>query len=65
MSEELKPCPFCGSENTEFDFEKWVVVCNQCLAKGPYTHYEPREEAAQLWNSRAEDKSGSSEKIGK
>ena len=35
--EELKPCPFCGSQNFCVDAtaDGWVIVCNGCLAQSP------------------------------
>lgn len=55
MSEFLKPCPFCGSEQIyiylkNVNYNKWVTVCGTCLAKGGIG--ETRSEAAALWNTR-------------
>lgn len=38
MSEFLKPCPFCGSEQIyiyykNVNYNKWVTVCGTCLAR--------------------------------
>lgn len=37
ITEELKPCPFCGSLRVSFSpGEKlFMVVCRQCLGSGP------------------------------
>lgn len=68
MSEELKPCPFCGSVvNPESFIEtqgtKWgAIVCQECGAVGPdvRTSYKPFAEwgrdAAKEWNTRADSK---------
>lgn len=59
MSEELKPCPFCGSEDLIvlcddkiFGYyhvqEGTYVHCNNCKAQGPYVG----EDAETAWNNR-------------
>ncbi len=35
MSEELKPCPFCGGTDLDVDFEGGFVSCNSCDTYGP------------------------------
>jgi hypothetical protein len=38
MFGELKPCPFCSSENVEVQFcgiQHVAVVCTSCFAVGP------------------------------
>lgn len=53
MSERLKPCPFCGSENVRFEGEKHAVVCMRCKARGCIA---PTEDASlDMWNDRAGD----------
>lgn len=66
MSEELKPCPFCGGEakllkdelgNTAdmYGAEWWYVACSN-LDCGIYAKTADRptpQEAAKLWNRRA------------
>jgi len=55
MSEELKPCPFCGGEavqaDTRFGYpaEHWVKCgyCSSCT-----TAYSNREAAKAAWNTR-------------
>lgn len=56
MSEELKPCPFCGEqEKIEFQrqFHGDAIVCRHCEAIGPYTEYFDKDKAVILWNARA------------
>ena len=67
MSEELKPCPFCGGADIAISVDenqgnKWgSAVCFSCSAVGPEvrTGYETypeaswRAEAAAEWNRRA------------
>lgn len=53
MSEELKPCPFCGSENVRFEGEKHAIVCMRCKARGCIA---PIEDASlDMRNDRAGD----------
>lgn len=61
MTEELKPCPFCGGRDLAVEWieladrgEKRLehaVQCRGCGADGPSGR--TREEAASLWNTRA------------
>jgi Lar family restriction alleviation protein len=59
---ELKACPFCGSRDVKvvpLDEETFVVDCQGCNATGGYYGGDDStgpEEAAELWNARAEDK---------
>ena len=63
MSDELKPCPFCGVEATEGPVSVngkpsgdigWVG-CVPCGVFVSYTHGEGgRREAMRAWNTRAE-----------
>lgn len=54
MSEELKPCPFCGGEaklpNSGGVF--WAI-CNNCCTYQQITH--DRAEAIAAWNKRQHD----------
>jgi Lar family restriction alleviation protein len=53
MSEELKPCPFCGSNDItqEFCNTPWRYIgCNQCEEEGPPA--DSHGEAVRLWNTR-------------
>ncbi len=62
-NDELKACPFCGSENIELywaDNEQAAAHCNGCRASGPDNGHEEStdfEDAAKLWNTRTGDKS--------
>lgn len=54
MSEELKPCPFCGSKRIGISSngKVYVAVCTNCKAS---TNLAARkEDAIYLWNKRAE-----------
>ncbi len=61
---ELKPCPFCGGEAKMLDLRKahlgvfYFVECRErkCQVKTRYLCTE--EEAAEVWNRRAETKGG-------
>ena len=68
MSDELKPCPFCGGKAEMRDARKFLVVskfsyifpysvrCSneKCDVK-PYTEYSSTEqEAIDAWNRRAD-----------
>ena len=65
MSDELKPCPFCGSDKpyvSESDdgMARWVC-CPDCDADGPPihwkfdgTHDEARRIVVDMWNNRAQ-----------
>lgn len=55
---ELKPCPFCGSEDLHIDYEiengspkTFYVVCMNCFAQGPF-HYTEKI-AIDAWNKRS------------
>lgn len=44
MSQELKPCPFCGATHIAIGYEGQparhiYVVCNECRAQGPSQDY--------------------------
>lgn len=62
MSVELKPCPFCGStaqtaiacRDQLFGGEEWQAHCDQCGAEVSL-FYHSEDEAAEAWNSRAEE----------
>lgn len=60
MTEELKPCPFCGGKAEvvwmpyiNVEGMGLVVECNHCWAETGY--YATREEAIAAWNRRASD----------
>lgn len=53
MSEQLKPCPFCGSEAYVLDAmnESWVVCKrDKCHASGPTRNFSG--SAIKAWNGR-------------
>lgn len=51
MSEELKPCPFCGGMNIHiWDISTPWVSCNDCLANTACAL--TKEEAIRIWNRR-------------
>jgi Lar family restriction alleviation protein len=53
MSAELKPCPFCSSQNAAPYSVKSChsVLCTACGGEGPEADSE--EEAIEAWNRRA------------
>lgn len=57
MAEELKPCPFCGSENIRehsgYPLEYWSVKCLDC--GGRMQFYGSQQQAINAWNRRALD----------
>lgn len=60
MSNELKPCPFCGGEaafgaNSCQGFE--YVRCASCKAR-TWSCYDTKEQAAEACNTRAEREVG-------
>lgn len=57
MSEELKPCPFCGGR-AEFDSDdsdwNWIE-CKSCSASTTalqHGEYDARNDLAKAWNTR-------------
>ena len=55
MSEQLKPCPFCGGESevNEIDGD-YMPSCTVCDANVGY--FESEQEAFSAWNKRMESK---------
>jgi len=51
MSEALKPCPFCGSDDVTAGFGVKYAECNTCDAFGPTAAYP--DNAIGAWNTRA------------
>jgi Lar family restriction alleviation protein len=54
MSEELKPCPFCGSNASywlDSNYQdRHVIECDDCGVERRYEHGET--EARNIWNTR-------------
>ena len=55
---ELKPCPFCGSDNVEIHIpymisDMYMVQCYDCNCNTAI--FETPEKAAEAWNRRAEN----------
>ena len=58
MSEELKPCPFCGGEaGVEICGDGYYVTCqsHKCLISPLTGDYETEAAAIVAWNRRAGD----------
>lgn len=60
MTEELKPCPFCGSEEIEIRSETTghgacdlIVECGNCRARSRPNY--AGNEHIEAWNRRVED----------
>jgi len=50
---ELKPCPFCGSNNlhlTHNGMQNWVIGCGVCQVE--MENFVDREQAIKAWNTR-------------
>lgn len=55
--EDLKPCPFCGGNDTEtvslsalLEYDWWTVDCKDCAISGPMRWGE--DAAIEAWNNR-------------
>ena len=53
MSNKLTiiPCPFCGSDNVEFEYDIRGMECGVCGATGPDMN-RSEEDAIMRWNGR-------------
>lgn len=59
MSEELKPCPFCGGHATSYGTRKMesggsthcLIHCDECSAR---LSAETENDAVEAWNRRAD-----------
>jgi hypothetical protein len=52
---DLKPCPFCGSDNLrifadaiDVEFNTKSVICGKCCAKAPLHNWNARAESQEL-----------------
>ncbi|MDX1473345.1 MAG: Lar family restriction alleviation protein [Reinekea sp.] len=53
MSDELKPCPFCGGEaGFEYDSGMVYIECDDCFATTGL--FMSQDIAAKKWNTRAQ-----------
>lgn len=52
MSEEIKPCPFCGGEAELYRGGIKYVLCKECLATS--CDFKTEAEAIEAWNARHE-----------
>ena len=60
MNEEIKPCPFCGSEGDYDDFIEVVICVNpKCNSYGP--DGENESDSIQKWNQRLHEKEKTNE----
>ena len=50
-AEGLIPCPFCGSYDVEWQYERHSVVCLTCDTFGP-AFRDNKERAEEAWNKR-------------
>jgi|CXWL01.1.fsa_nt_gi Lar family restriction alleviation protein len=55
MSEELKPCPFCGEDEARSSLVcgEFAIMCNNC--DGCTTYLDAEHEAIAAWNRRTPD----------
>lgn len=51
-TDELKPCPFCGSKELLAGFHSPFIECGNCHAFGPGNADLTHDEAVELWNTR-------------
>ena len=59
MSDELKPCPFCGGEakiSTDDDID-YAIYCDDCPG-GIESYSLTTTELIQAWNKRTEHREG-------
>ena len=56
---ELKPCPFCGSDQVTFSFypevDSYAFICMDCDTEVYPYFAEKRDEAIEAWNRRADN----------
>ena len=57
MTEQLKPCPFCGGKAKTHHYSTTVisygiyVMCKDCMTSSKY--YDTKRQAIEAWNKRA------------
>ena len=51
---ELKPCPFCGSENVKIDVDSGIYWCRCIDCKACSSSDFSKEKAVEKWNRRPE-----------
>jgi len=62
MSENLKPCPFCGAkaEILHYENDGYLPECTKCCGMVEKWFNTP-EEAISAWNRRAQPEAGEKE----
>lgn len=65
MSNELRPCPFCGGDGmSDLVLDGAVIFCRSCCARGPAAYHGPPDRppaakrARAAWNRRSPDPVG-------
>ena len=53
LTDELKPCPFCGMQPEDPDVGDYFVECPRCGVQGPVGNEDGRPIAKAEWNRRA------------
>jgi len=55
MTQKLKNCPFCGSDDENLSCDGHYVQCNACNATGPSRYPLPDRNGCEMgWNTRCE-----------
>jgi Lar family restriction alleviation protein len=56
MSEDIKPCPFCGSEeNLEKDGTFYEIVCSNYECGAEINSFKNKEHTIEVWNHRVKE----------